>query len=171
LFAEVGSRSYDSNDKDDATLLLTIYPHQNNAEDVSSLSITVYTDRQLTRALGMRSEVCSVYVDAIASLADETLDVPLSRAEQGWSGSTMPGGAEQQTDKEPAQIESVSQSLGSNATTEITKSSRSGGHGVELKVSRQTTTSEESWDPGYASHSNHHPFSGSPPSNLDCSAS
>jgi hypothetical protein len=31
-----------------------------------------------------------VYVDAIASLADEILDIPSSRAEQGWSGSTKP---------------------------------------------------------------------------------
>jgi hypothetical protein len=52
-----------------ATLQLTICPHQNNAEGVSSLSITVYTDRQLTSSL--RTRVKSVSVDAIASLADE----------------------------------------------------------------------------------------------------
>ena len=58
LSAGVGFRSYDSSDKSSVTLQLTIYPHQNNAIGVSSLSITEYTDRQLTSALGTRREKC-----------------------------------------------------------------------------------------------------------------
>jgi len=58
LSAEVRVWSYDSSDKDGATLPLTIYPRRNNAEGLSSLAITEYTDRQLTSASGTRSEVC-----------------------------------------------------------------------------------------------------------------
>lgn len=81
--------SYDPHDKNGAGLRLTIYPHQNSTEGVPSLSITVYTDRQLTSALGTQGRIKCVYVDAIALRADDILDVPSSRAEQGWSGSEI----------------------------------------------------------------------------------
>jgi hypothetical protein len=144
-----------------ATSQLTICPHQNNAGGVSSLSITVYTDRQLTSALG--TGVKCVCVDAIASWLTRPL-------EQGWARLEWINNARalnNKHDKGPAQIES----LGSNSTAAITKNNRRRGREVKLKVAVRQPPRKNPWMLGYASHSNHHPLSVSPPSKSWLSAS
>jgi hypothetical protein len=58
-----------------ATLQLTKQPRENNEDGVSSISITVDSDRQLTSSLGQKESRLLISLQ-VASLADDSLVLP-----------------------------------------------------------------------------------------------